>query len=52
MENPIDVCDDSDECLSEAEEYSVDGMADIEKGSDFDLDVVIANSAEIFWSYT
>ena len=48
LENPIEVCDDSDECLSEAEEYSVDGMGDIEKGSDFDLDVVIANSAEIF----
>ena len=26
MENPIEVCDDSDECLSENEEYSVDGM--------------------------
>ena len=55
MENPIDICDDSDEgelscheSLMEAEKYSVDGMDILETGSDFDADVLYADSVDIF----
>ena len=54
-ENPIDVCDDSDEAelnydehLVESRKYSVDGMAELDTASDFDADVVFANSIGIF----
>jgi hypothetical protein len=55
MENPIDICDDSDEgelncgeSLVEAEKYSIDGMDVLETGSDFDADVLYADSVDIF----
>ena len=54
-ENPIDICDDSDEgdlsCdeeLSNSENKSVEGMDEFVTGSDFDADVVFASSVDIF----
>ena len=57
VENPIEVCDDSDEgglscdeSLSNNAKYSVSGMNEIEAASDFDADVVLAEGIEIFES--
>ena len=53
-ENPIDVCDDSDEDLKCSEEliksetYSIDSMAELDAASDFDADVVFADSIDVF----
>ena len=53
-ENPIDVCDESDdeklgcgESMSGADKYSVDGQNDIECMSDFDPDVVFNEGMEV-----
>ena len=57
LENPIEVCDDSDvealkcdESLVKAEKYSVEGyeFEELETMSDFDLDVVTSNAEEVF----
>ena len=56
-ENPIDICDDSDEgelscneVLTEVKKESIDGyrLENIATMSDFDLDIVISNSVDIF----
>ena len=55
LENPIEVCDDSDveplkcdESLVKAEKYSVDGYEELENMSDFDPDIVTSNAEEVF----
>ena len=57
MENPIEVCDDSDEeklkcddSLVNVDNYSVDVMTQIDSAPDFDADVVFASGSEIFES--
>ena len=53
-ENPIDVCDDSDEDLKcsekliKSETRSIDGVDEFAVGSDFDADVVFAEGLEVF----
>ena len=48
--NPIEVYAESDEETSNFEKYSVDGMEDVERMSDFDPDVVVNNAKNVFGS--
>ena len=57
VENPIEVCDDSDdggmqcnESIPESDKYSIDGMENMECMSDFDPDIFVSNANKVFGS--